>query len=142
LSWGNPRGDAALYGMTDKSPETLVTLARSWNYPAAIKLSNTASGSAEYDYTQRAYLINSKGNSKNIRFTLNGSKESPVVNPAFVITNWVNSDIRLTIDGKSISRGKDFRYSVEYDAEGNPSVIIWIKCQAEKQIELELSPIK
>jgi hypothetical protein len=142
LSWGDPNGDAALYGMTDKAPETLVTLARSWNFPAEFKPITTETAIAEYDYTQRAYLVNAKGSKNNIRFSLNGTKESPVLNPAFVITNWVNSDILLTIDGKSISRGKDFRYSVEYDVEGKPSVIVWIKYQSEKQIKINFMPVK
>lgn len=142
LSWGDPNGDAALYGMTDKDPETIVTLARSWNFPAEFKQLSSEAVIAEYDYTQRAYLVDAKGSERDLRFSLNGSKESPIVNPAFVITNWVNSDIRLTIDGKSISRGKDFRYSVEYDVEGKPSVIVWIKYQSEKKIEFKLMPVK
>jgi hypothetical protein len=142
LSWGNPKADAALYGMTDNDPLTLVTLARSWNYPAELKFSDSTSGPWKYDYSQRAFLIDRGNDTGNIRFTLNGSKESPVVNPAFVISNWVNSDILLTVDGKSIRRGKDFRYSIEYDVEGKPSAIIWIKCQAEKQVEFDLIPVK
>ena len=142
LIWGDPNGDAALYGMTDKDPKTLVTLARSWNYPSELKFSASSSESAEYNYTQRAYLIDGKNKTGNIRFTLNGSKDSPVMNPAFVVRNWVKTDIRLTVDGRNISRGKDFRYSVEYDVEGNPTVIVWIKCQAEKQIEFDMSPVK
>jgi len=142
LSWGDTDFDAALYGMTDKDPKTLVTLARSWNFPADIKLSDPASGTCQYDMTQKAYIIDAKNNTESLKFTLAGSKDSPVLNPAFVISNWVKSDIRLTIDGKSISRGKDFRYSVEYDVEGKPSVIIWIKYLAEKAVEFELTPIK
>lgn len=142
LSQGNPNGDVALYGMSDKDPKTLVALARSWNFPAILKISTPGSESEDYDYTQRAYLISAKENMKNIRFTLDGSTESPIVNPAFLIKNWAKSEIRLTIDGKNINRGKDFRHSVEYDVEGNPTLIVWIKYQADKQVAFELTSIR
>ena len=142
LSWGNPNGTAALYGMTDKDPKTLVALARSWNFPPEIRFSGPANIHAEYDYTQRAYLIDAGGSTKRIRFTLQGSNESPLVNPAFVITNWTHSDMRLTINGKDINHGKDFRYSTVYDVEGNPSVIVWVKYQADEKTEFELLPMK
>jgi hypothetical protein len=142
LSWGDTDFDVALYGMTDKDPKTLVTLARSWNFPADIKLSSPASGTCQYDMTQKAYIIDAKNNTESLKFTLAGSKDSPVLNPPFVISNWVNSDIRLTINGKIINHGKDFRYSIQYDVEGNPSVIVWIKYLSEKEVEFELTPIK
>jgi len=140
LSWGNPNGNAALYGMTDKDPKSLVALARSWNYPPELIFSDSSPGSAKYDYTQRAYLINARGNTKSIRFILNGSNDSPIFNPAFLINNWINTDIQLNIDGKNVDRGKDFRYSIEYDFEGNPLIIIWIKYQAEKNTKFEFIP--
>jgi hypothetical protein len=141
LSWGDPVGDMALYGMTDKDPRSLVSLARSWNYPAELKLSGSGFESAGYDYSQRAYILRMKSNPANLKFTLAGNEGSPLVNPAFVIKNWKNSNVRLILDGKSINRGKDFRYAVEYDADGTPSLIVWIKYQSEKKAEFELIPI-
>ncbi|MDA0889162.1 MAG: LamG domain-containing protein [Bacteroidetes bacterium] len=141
LSWGNPVGDVALYGMTDKDPQTIVSLARSWNYPAELKLSGSGFESAGYDYSQRAYILRMKSNPANLKFTLAGNEGSPLVNPAFVIKNWKSSNVRLILDGKSINRGKDFRYAVEYDVDGTPSLIVWIKYQSEKKAEFELISI-
>ena len=141
LSWGNPGEDMALYGMTDKDPQTLVSLARSWNYPAELKISGAGYESGGYDYSQRAYIINTKNNFGNLKFTLGGSESSPLVNPAFVIQNWKNPNVRLSIDGKSIDRGKDFRYAVEYNVEGVPQLIVWIKYQSAKNTVFELIPV-
>ncbi len=138
LSWGDPNGDVALYGMTDKDPKSLVALARSWNFPAELKLSSKGIKNEGYDFTQRAYILTASENIKNIAFMLNGSKDSPIVNPALVIKNWNKKDIKLTIKGKPIPRGKDFRYALEYDVEGTPTTIIWIKLQAEKVVNIEL----
>jgi hypothetical protein len=131
----------ALYGMTDKDPQTLVSLARSWNYPAELKLSGAGFESGGYDYSQRAYVINAKSNPGNLKFTLSGSESSPLVNPAFVIKNWKDPNVKLNIEGKSINRGKDFRYAVEYDVEGIPQLIVWIKYQSAKKAEFELIPV-
>ena len=57
LSWGDPNGEAALYGMTNKYPQTLVALARSWNYPAELIIPDTGWQNDGYDYTQRAYIL-------------------------------------------------------------------------------------
>jgi hypothetical protein len=118
-----------------------VPLARSWNFPAKLKLSGIGFESEGYDCSQRAYILNAKTDSENLNFTLGGSEGSPVVNPAFVIKNWKNSNVKLTIDGKSINRGKDFRYAVEYDVEGIPRCVVWIKYQSEKKTGFELIPM-
>ena len=57
LSWGDPNGEAALYGMTNENPETLVPLAKSWNRPPKVKMLNNNYAFDEYDYTQRAYMF-------------------------------------------------------------------------------------
>jgi hypothetical protein len=138
LSWGDPNGDAALYGMTDQDPKTLVTLARSWNFPAELKLSAAGFKNEGYDYTQKAYLLDAAGNDGDLVFTLLADRDSPVLNPAFVIKGWKIKDIALMINGKSIDRGPNFRYAVEYDVEGNPTVVIWIKYQADSRTEFKL----
>jgi hypothetical protein len=140
LSWGSPKGDMALYGMTDKDPRTMVSLARSWNYPAEIELSGAGFESEGYDYSQRAYILNAKNSSENLKFTLGGSEASPVVNPAFVIKNWKKPNVKLSIDGKNINLGRDFRYALEYDVEGTPRLIVWIKYQSEKIVGFEFIP--
>lgn len=93
-----------------------MALARSWNFPAEIKLEIPSMQSEGYGYTQKTYLIDAKGNRKNMRFRLHGRKDSPIINPAFVIQNPGLVDIRLKINGKTFNRGKDFRYAVEYNA--------------------------
>jgi hypothetical protein len=139
LSWGYPKADAALYGMTDKDPGTLVALARSWNYPAELKISGAGFENNGYDYSQRAYVLSANNNSANLKFVIDASEGSPLVNPAFVIKNWKTQQVKLTIKGKNITRGKDFRYAVEYDVEGIPQLIVWIKYQSEKKTEFELT---
>jgi len=143
LSWGDPNGEAALYGMTNKDPQTLVALARSWNYPANLILESSGFKSEGYDYTQRAYLfesLNSRSQSE-ITLRLEASEESPLVNPAFVIKYWNGDEFNLLINGDPIPRGKDFRYGVEYDVEGNPTIIIWLKYNSEEPVDISIMPV-
>lgn len=139
LSWGDPNGDAALYGMTDKDPETLVTLARSWNYPPELAVESANAKKLGYDYTQRAYVLEARKGVERIMLKLNGSKESPIVNPAFVIHGQADAGFRLNINGKAVPRGKDFRYGVEYDVEGTPTLVVWVKYAGNSQVVLELA---
>ncbi|MCK4560395.1 MAG: hypothetical protein KAV45_11485 [Calditrichia bacterium] len=142
LSWGDPNGEAALYGMTNKDPKTLVALARSWNYPAELKLDDSGWKSEGYDYTQRAYVLETTANPNSLVFILQATKESPVVNPAFVLQKWSIGNLALEVDGKSVLEGKDFRYGVEFNIEGNPVVVVWIKYKSEKPVKIVIKSNK
>jgi hypothetical protein len=139
LSWGDPNGEAALYGMTDQEPERVVTLARSWNNPPGLELLQPGFTNSGYDYTQRAYILDAGQNLGSLSFTLNASEKSPVFNPAFVIENWGKADPELILDGKIIPRGSDFRWGIEYDVEGNRTLIVWIRKVSEKSISIQIT---
>jgi hypothetical protein len=142
LSWGNPNGEAALYGMTNQPAEALVDLARSWNYPPQLTVQGSAYESAGYDYTQRAYILNTKQKGAPLQLEFAASEKSPLSNMALVINNFGDSAIALKIDGRAIPRGKDFRYGIEYDVEGNAQLIVFIKKKAKKNTSITLTPVQ
>ena len=142
LSWGNPGGEAAIYGMTDQPEKILVDLARYWNNPPKIRIIGSDYESKGFDYKQRAFVINTVRHGKELNITFDASKKSPIFNPAFVIQNWDGSDIKLKIHDKAIPRGKDFRYGMEYDVEGNISLIVWIKKRAATKMNITMIPVK
>lgn len=139
LSWGDPNGDAALYGMTNKDPNTLVALARSWNYPPELEIEGNGWENNGYDYTQRAYILEAVNTSNSLKALLRASHKSPLENIALVIRNWDAQDLKLNIDGTSVPEGKDFRIGKEYDIEGNPLIVVWIKYRSIKPLNLELT---
>lgn len=130
-----------LYGMTDQPVETLVTLARSWNFPAELKLSAGDFKSQGYDKNQRAYVLTSMqpNNGKMLELTLEGSKNSPVLNPAFVIKNWGDADVKLTLNGRDVPRGKAFRFGHVATLE-RTDLVIWIKLESVKTVNIRVSP--
>jgi|GEM_PF-6121518 len=87
LSWGDPGGEAALYGMAEQPEKILVDLARSWNYPPEIVMKGSDYKSKGYDYTQRAFVINTLKQGKELNLTFNASEKSHLFNPTFVFQN-------------------------------------------------------
>lgn len=139
LSWGDPNGEAALYGMTNKDPKTLVTLARSWNYPPELFVKGNDWQYKGYDYTQRAYTLDAKTASAELSFNIKASKQKPLVNLALVLNNWDPGNLVLKVNGSTVNDSKSFRHGVEYDIEGHPSVIVWIQHSSEENVEILLS---
>ena len=135
LLWGAPAADFLLYGITEKKPFELISLAKSWNHPPEL---NDTKGFqfSEYIQEERAYQIQAE--SPEIFFKIEASVESPIVNPAFVIKNWDGKSINLTIDGQNVKRGKKFRYGTEYDTFGQKFMVIWLEMHREDAVNLEL----
>ncbi len=90
-----------MYGMTNLPAAELKHLNRSWNF-APILSNVSGADSQAYDKGQRAYVLNKI--SDKISFSLNGSEESPILNPCFVVRNWESdSKARIRINGKKQS---------------------------------------
>ena len=138
LVWGRPKGGAALYGLTNKPAVELLALAKSWNFPAELKIQGKGFTSSGYDYKQRAYIIKCNAG-KTLEFELSGSENSPMLNPAFVIKNWGEGGARLKINGKKIKRGKNFRLGRRHTLEGS-DLIVWIQKESTKSVRISLSP--
>jgi len=139
LSWGNTQGPAAMYGMTNKLKDYLVDLAKSWNRPPELNIHSKGFMSNGYDYTQRAYLIESDSKSTDLSFDLIANDNSPILNPAFVIVNWPGKEANLQINGKKIPEGTNFRQGLEYGIDGSKTLILWMKRTANKTINITLS---
>ena len=140
LSWGDPEGEAALYGATDQPAKTLAALARSWNRPPSATLNDDAYRPLGYDYKQRAYRFSTKQPAAALKLRFEASAATPVVNLAIVVEGWKGDEVSLEIDGEQMPRGRDFRYAIEYDVEGDPRLIVWIKKQAEQPTQVLLTP--
>ena len=128
-----------LYGMTDRDPEHLAILARSWNNPPALKLQSGAFNSQGYDKNQRAYLLTQTGtgNAEQLTFEIEASEGSPVFNLPLVIKNWGNEGASLKLDGKPVEQGKDFRIGHLHRLEA-VDLIVWIKTETFKPLQIRL----
>ena len=114
-----------LHGMTSGSVGELVSLAKSWINPAGLVPLTTDFKYHGYDKAQRAYVLTAGG--KDIRFSLNGSRESPVIDPCFVIKNWKSGNHPILKLNNKISK---YRSGIEKKLEGD-NLIIWIDLKSE-----------
>ncbi len=147
LAWASPRPHKGenntywwtwMYGATQDKIGSLTSLAKSWvRSPKLLIHSGAAKG--EFDSTQRNYVISGSGGKeiKNLKFSLQASPDSPVVNPAFVIRNWGDYQVRLNVNGKEIQQGKAFRVGHirrinQYD------LVIWLELESNTDIEISM----
>ncbi len=130
-----------LNGVTTKTVEELVPLTKSWSNPAALLIENSVKAEVKYNAAQRAYEITPEGQLEAVSFTLMADKESPIVNPAFVIEGWGREDVALSVNGKEIARGTDFRYGFK-DRLDAVDLISWVRFESEKETKFTISKVK
>lgn len=132
-----------LVGMSDKPAASLAKLARSWNNaPGMIIKSNEFAGEA-YSKKERAFIISNKNeiHLSVLEIMLQASDNSPLVNPSFVIKNWGDADVKLTVNGKKIPRGESFRYGYRNTMEGI-DLVFWIEMESSTDVYYKLTPQK
>jgi len=139
---GIARTAVNLYGMTEKPASTLASLARSWNFPAELKLTGDDFVSEGYDKTQRAYVLQRKKSGKPplIEFVLVAGEDSPAINPAFVINDWGDANAALSINGEVVKRGPRFRVGRRRRVDAT-DLIVWTRIESTGPVRISLSPI-
>jgi len=136
------RTKVMLHGMTGKPVASLVPLARSWLYAPELDVHGAGYACKGYDRATRSYgLVNKPpGQPGELTIHMGGSEERPVINPAFVIENWGESGAALTINGKRIQPGPDFRAGHRETLE-TVDLVVWIRVESTKTVMISLSPI-
>ena len=131
-----------MHGMTDKPAGQLVPLASSWAKPPRLVLSGSSFVSLGYDVTQRAYVLSCRrpGRPQAIKLGLAADRDSPVLNPGFVLRNWGQAEASLKINGRKTEQGKDFRVGHYHRLEGS-DLIVWIRAQSSEPVKIELAPV-
>jgi Concanavalin A-like lectin/glucanases superfamily len=132
-----------LHGLTTKSAAELVPLAKSWLSPSGVELTGPGFQNQGYDPTQRAFVIvRDPGSlSSQVRFSLKATAESPLINPAFVLKNWGDAEPKLSIDGKPVARGSNFRYGFVPHLEGT-DLVVWLAMESTKPTRVEFTTAK
>ena len=129
-----------MYGLTTARAAELATLSKSWNSPAALKLTGDGFTGGGFDTCQRAYLLQSgtPENPQPLAMTLAASESSPVVNPAFVVRGWGDRIPAITLNGKPLARGANCRIGLNHRLDGT-DLVVWLKLQSTAPVSLNLS---
>jgi len=128
-----------MYGLTDKKPEELTSLNRSWNFAPDV-YDDIGCKYEGYRKQERAFMFTAQGVDI-AKFTISATKEKPLENPAFVIEKWPDNDakISLKMNGRKKTRGSDYKAGIEMDINGNYSLVIWMKYSSEKTVSFEIA---
>ena len=125
-------GPFVMYGFTDQAIARLIPLAKSWNHPPTLKHLNGCE-SKGYSQTERAYRLAAKASS--LSFALEGSEDTPIYNPCFVIENWTNKhQARLTVNGKELPAGKSFRQGITRNTDGTRTFVVWLQLESTSRV--------
>ena len=62
-----------------------------------------------------------------------------VVNLALVVKNWGTDGAGLTLDGKTIPQGKDFRVGHRHGFQTS-DLIVWIRTESSAPVSVTLAP--
>ncbi|MHC4187746.1 MAG: hypothetical protein ACYSRQ_06090, partial [Planctomycetota bacterium] len=115
-------------GLTDQPIEKLAPIARAWLQPPNVT-AEAGYSFDKYSRDQRAFLFTKEKNSAGeLEFKVEASDDNPLVNPAFVITNWGSKKAKLMIDGNQITDKKTFRQGTYKKLEGS-DLIVFLKSE-------------
>jgi hypothetical protein len=110
-----------LYGMNRMEMDEIITFGRSWAYPAELSLNGSGFTSQGYDKSQRCYQIEKDQPAAGpVEISLQGSKESPIVNPAIRVKNWNSDEAKIQVNGK---QNDQCRIGFNHGLEGTDLVL-------------------
>jgi len=119
----------SLVGMTEQPIDSLLSLARSWNYPPNVHLISSGYFYTGYDKYERTYKFErNSGKTQKIEFEVEANEKSPICNLSIIIRNWNTPTVLVEINGQ---KSKDFVTSLKPTLEGN-ELIVWINLKSEK----------
>jgi hypothetical protein len=128
----------SLIGMTEEPIESLLPLARSWNYPPEIRQVSNMFRYLGYDAYQRCYRFENTSPSKqNLEFELIGSNSSPVVNIPMVIKNWRSNIASVEINGKKAVQDVDYILGYLPTIDGE-DLVIWIYIKSASVVKVTI----
>ena len=126
-----------LYGINDMAMKQVVELGKSWAFAPEINLLEKGYVSRGFDKSERCYHLEKlDASSGKLALELAGSKENPIINPAFVIKNWTHMDAGILIDGKP---AKDARIGINRQLEGD-ELVVFLFHQSNEKVNITISP--
>jgi hypothetical protein len=133
---GNRMYWLGLYGMNGMNMDNLIGFGRSWAYAPELTVAGNGYVSKGYDKTQRCYQLESTTpKAGTLVFTLRGSKDSPIINPAILIKNWNSDGAKILVNGKESSNCK---IGINHQLEGD-DLVLYINLNEEVPVKITLA---
>ncbi len=126
-----------LYGMNRMAMEDLIRFGRSWAYAPELAATGRGFVNKGYDKTQRCYHLEKTGSqAEAVEFTLKGSKDSPVMNPAILVKNWNTNGAKILVNGKET---KTCKVGLNHQLDGDV-LVLFIPLKAESSVRVTILP--
>ncbi len=130
----------SLYGMTERSFEDLVAVARAWSRAPAASVTGTAFESLGFDRAERAFRFARRGDGSELDVRFDASDASPLQNVPMLIENWGDAAVSAEIDGVKVPRGEQFRYGYVHTLDGT-HLVVWLEHAAASRTRIRLSGV-
>ena len=92
-----------------------------------------------YDATDLAFHLTSNKGAQALTMNVTATEDSPIVDPAFVISKWGHDSVTLEVNGKKIERGNDFRVGRQERLDGT-DLIVWFRFETTEPATITLTP--
>ncbi len=128
-----------LYGMNAMNMNELVSFGRSWAYAPELIPSVKGCISKGYDRAERCYQLEpTNSETGQMEFTLKGSKDSPVINPAIRVKNWNATGATILVNGKADA---SYKTGINHTLEGS-DLVVFITISAAVPVNITFLPSK
>jgi len=126
-----------LYGMNSLNMNELVSFGRSWAYAPELILESNEYKAKGYDRAERCYYLeNNRPDAGPVKLILNGSKDSPVINPSIIVKNWKSNGAKIFVNGKENNNSK---VGINHQLEGD-DLVIFISLKEEVPVKITIIP--
>jgi hypothetical protein len=126
-----------LYGMNDMNMNELVSFGRSWAHAPELSVAGNEFSSKGFDRAQRCYhLENNNSKPGKVDFTLKGSKDSPVINPAIVVKNWNSNGAKILVNGKE---NRNVKVGINHHLQGD-DLVIYLPIKESTPVKITIVP--
>lgn len=126
-----------LEGLSTKTPEELIGLAKSWLHAPGIE-ARSGCKCFGYDQAKREYPL--VATNETMTVSINASAERPLVNVCFGVRNWgARGAAEVLVNGRKPS---EIRQGTFVDTDGTDTMIIWIEIKSSEPVEFTIGGAK
>ncbi|MEL7046522.1 MAG: hypothetical protein AAGL66_16140, partial [Pseudomonadota bacterium] len=141
ITTGDGRSEIrSLYGMTERSFEDLVTVARAWSQAPPAFVIGDAFESLGFERAERVFRFARRGEGNELELRIDASDASPLRGIPILIENWGDTEVTAEIDGAPVPRGERLRVGHVHTLEGT-HLVVWLEHEAMRPIRIRLSEL-
>lgn len=112
--------------------DALKDKARTWLHPGSVTMLGSDSVFDGINFMQKEFVFDNIGHRPKCNFVLNPYHAT--INPAFRIDNWGERPVKMFLNGRRLSRGKDFCWACRAGR-----LILWVKGRFDAPATFEIS---